>query len=88
MSIKVGITLISVLLLCTAAAAAQGRKLLHTTNEFSAYSPITNDGICKTLVEKQGYKCEEHTVDKYYSYSMLHYKQIHKMIINDLGNNK
>ncbi|CAK8566515.1 unnamed protein product [Lathyrus sativus] len=62
MAIKLGITLISILLLCTAAAAAQGRKSLHTTNELSAYYPVTNDGICKTLVETQGYQCEEHTV--------------------------
>ncbi|KAL5076181.1 hypothetical protein RYX36_015165 [Vicia faba] len=62
MAIKVWITLISIFLLCTAAAEAEGRKLLHTTNEFSVYSPINSDGICKTMVETQGYKCEEHTV--------------------------
>jgi len=41
-------------------APVQGRKTLHTYNEFSAINDY--DGICKTIVEKQGYTCEEHKV--------------------------
>ncbi|KAK2450124.1 triacylglycerol lipase [Trifolium repens] len=54
------VSLISILLLCI--TIAQGRKALCTTNEFSASSPIINDGICKNIVEIQGYTCEEHKV--------------------------
>ncbi|RHN69000.1 putative triacylglycerol lipase [Medicago truncatula] len=56
------VSLISIVLFYI--AAAQGRKTLHTNNEFFASSPVTNnyDGICKTIVETQGYTCEEHTV--------------------------
>jgi lysosomal acid lipase/cholesteryl ester hydrolase len=55
------VSLISILLLCI--TIAQGRKALYTTNEFSASSPIINDGICKNIVEIQGYTCEEHKVN-------------------------
>jgi len=57
------VSLISIVLFCI--AAAQGRKTLHTNNEFSASTPVTNnyDGICKTIVETQGYTCEEHKVN-------------------------
>lgn len=57
------VSLISIVLFYI--AAAQGRKTLHTNNEFFASSPVTNnyDGICKTIVETQGYTCEEHTVN-------------------------
>ncbi|CAI8597840.1 unnamed protein product [Vicia faba] len=61
MASKVRFSLISILLICIT-ALAQGRKSLYTRNDFSANSLVTNDGICKTLVETQGYKCEEHTV--------------------------
>ncbi|KAE9602118.1 putative triacylglycerol lipase [Lupinus albus] len=37
----------------------QGR---NAYNEFQAPSPDSNDGICKTMVETQGYTCEEHKV--------------------------
>ncbi|KAI4305728.1 hypothetical protein L6164_029076 [Bauhinia variegata] len=47
------ISLVSVLVLCI--SAAEGRKTLHPINGEA-------DGICKTLVERQGYTCEEHTV--------------------------
>jgi len=44
---------------------AQGRKTLNTSNEFSAWSLVNNDdGICKSMVETQGYTCEEHKVIK------------------------
>ncbi|XP_050884898.1 triacylglycerol lipase 2 [Lathyrus oleraceus] len=62
MASSVTISFFSIVLLICITVSAQGRKSLHTTNEFSANSLVTNDGICKTLVETQGYKCEEHTV--------------------------
>jgi lysosomal acid lipase/cholesteryl ester hydrolase len=56
------ISLLSILLFCI--TIAQGRKTLYTSNDFSASSLNTNDGICKTMVETQGYTCEEHKVNK------------------------
>ncbi|KAL5058694.1 hypothetical protein RYX36_030298 [Vicia faba] len=59
MAITVQVSLISILLLCI--TIAQGRETLHTSNQFSASSLVNNDdGICKTMVETQGYTCEEH----------------------------
>lgn len=57
------VSLISIVLFCI--APAQGRKTLHISNGFSQSSPVTNeyDGICKTIVETQGYTCEEHKVN-------------------------
>ncbi|XP_024633589.2 triacylglycerol lipase 2 [Medicago truncatula] len=60
MASRVLISLISLVLLCI--TTTQGRKTLYTTNDFSTFSPVTGDGICKTLVEPQGYPCEEHKV--------------------------
>ncbi|CAI8613338.1 unnamed protein product [Vicia faba] len=61
MAITVQVSLISILLLCI--TIAQGRETLHTSNQFSASSLVNNDdGICKTMVETQGYTCEEHKV--------------------------
>jgi len=57
------VSLISIVLFCI--TVTQGRKTLHTTNEISASSIVTNDDICKSMVETQGYKCEEHKVNKY-----------------------
>ncbi|GAU23919.1 hypothetical protein TSUD_181080 [Trifolium subterraneum] len=54
------ISLLSILLLYI--TIAQGRKTLYTSNDFSASSLDPNDGICKTMVETQGYICEEHKV--------------------------
>ncbi|CAJ2668468.1 unnamed protein product [Trifolium pratense] len=54
------VSLISILLICI--AIAQGKNTLYTTKEFSVSSSVNNDGICKTIVETQGYICEEHTV--------------------------
>ncbi|CAL5192864.1 unnamed protein product [Lathyrus oleraceus] len=55
------LNLIPIFLLCI--TIAQGRKTLHTSHEFSASSLVsTKDGICKTMVETQGYTCEEHKV--------------------------
>ncbi|KAL2331049.1 hypothetical protein Fmac_018630 [Flemingia macrophylla] len=56
------IGLFSIVLLCI--AAAQGRKTLHLTNEWLTSYPVIHDidGICKTMVETQGYTCEEHKV--------------------------
>jgi len=61
MASRVLISFISIVLLCI--SATQARKTLYTTNDFSAFSPVTGDGICKTLVEPQGYPCEEHKVN-------------------------
>ncbi|AES80482.1 triacylglycerol lipase-like protein [Medicago truncatula] len=53
--------LFSIVLICI--TIAQGRKALNTNNEFSASSLVNNDdGICKSMVETQGYTCEEHKV--------------------------
>ncbi|CAJ2645645.1 unnamed protein product [Trifolium pratense] len=54
------ISVLSILLLCI--TIIQGRKTLYTSNDFSASSLNTDDGICKTMVETQGYTCEEHKV--------------------------
>ncbi|XP_058760913.1 triacylglycerol lipase 2-like [Vicia villosa] len=59
MANNVEISLISILLICITAAAHERKSF---SNGFSALSQVNGDGICKTLVETQGYKCEEHTV--------------------------
>ncbi|KAK2388479.1 triacylglycerol lipase [Trifolium repens] len=58
---NIGVSLISLVLFCS--TASHGRKTLYTTKEISASSLIINDGICKTMVEIQGYTCEEHKVN-------------------------
>ncbi|KAG5000431.1 hypothetical protein JHK87_021503 [Glycine soja] len=58
------VSLSSIVLLCTI-TAVQGRKTLHHLNNewLTSYSVINDiDGICKTMVETQGYTCEEHQV--------------------------
>ncbi|XP_061355410.1 triacylglycerol lipase 2-like [Gastrolobium bilobum] len=57
---NIAVFLFSLVLLCI--TAAQGRKTLYPNNELPASSPVTNDGICKTMVDTQGYTCEEHKV--------------------------
>jgi lysosomal acid lipase/cholesteryl ester hydrolase len=59
--VSIVVSFISTVLLCI--TATHGRKTLYTTKEFSASSPVINDGICKTMVETQGYTCEEHKVN-------------------------
>ncbi|XP_020203373.1 triacylglycerol lipase 2 [Cajanus cajan] len=56
------IILFSIVLLCI--TATQGRKTLHQNNEWLTSYPVVDDidGICKTMVETQGYTCEEHKV--------------------------
>ncbi|KAK7306664.1 hypothetical protein VNO77_44616 [Canavalia gladiata] len=54
----VGLFLIA--LLCI--TVAQGRKTLHPNNDWPTSSVVINDGVCKTMVETQGYTCEEHEV--------------------------
>lgn len=54
------VSLISILVLCI--TTSQGRNTLKTAHEFSTSSLVTNNGICKTMVETQGYTCEEHKV--------------------------
>ncbi|WVZ20172.1 hypothetical protein V8G54_007494 [Vigna mungo] len=52
------------LLLCMA-AGAQGRKTLRLGHQWLTSYPVIDDdvdGICKTMVETQGYTCEEHKV--------------------------
>jgi len=55
------VSLISILVLCI--TTSTGRKTLNTTRELSTSSLITNNGICKTMVETQGYTCEEHKIN-------------------------
>jgi lysosomal acid lipase/cholesteryl ester hydrolase len=50
-------------ILFTCITIAQGKNTFYTTKNFSTSSLVSNDGICKTLVETQGYACEEHTVN-------------------------
>ncbi|KAK7339355.1 hypothetical protein VNO77_20016 [Canavalia gladiata] len=38
------------------------KKKIPPNNEWPTSSPIINDGVCKTMVETQGYICEEHEV--------------------------
>lgn len=56
---------------------AEGRKTLHLNNEWLTFSPFINDidGVCKTMVETQGYTCEEHEVHitKYLVASTCHW---------------
>ena len=52
---KILLALLSIVVL-TCIAEAQGQK------SFSGFSTGSSDGICKTLVETQGYTCEEHKV--------------------------
>ncbi|RHN50922.1 putative triacylglycerol lipase [Medicago truncatula] len=53
------VNLFSIVMLCI--TIVQGRKTINTSNEFSASSLDNNDdGICKSMVETQGYTCEEH----------------------------
>ncbi|XP_020211098.1 triacylglycerol lipase 2 [Cajanus cajan] len=56
------VSLFSIVLLCI--TAAQGRKTFHLNNEWPTSYALINDvdGICKTMVETQGYTCEEHKV--------------------------
>ncbi|CAJ1958137.1 unnamed protein product [Sphenostylis stenocarpa] len=56
------VNLLSIVLLCI--TAAQGRKTLHISHKWLTSYPVINgiDGICKTMVETQGYTCEEHQV--------------------------
>jgi len=60
------VSLFSLFLLCmAAAAAAKGRKTLSLDHQWLTSYPVIDDdvdGICKTMVETQGYKCEEHKV--------------------------
>ncbi|TKY47924.1 Triacylglycerol lipase 2 [Spatholobus suberectus] len=56
------VRLLSIVLLCI--TTAQGRKNFHPNSEWSTSSSVINhvDGICQTMVETQGYTCEEHMV--------------------------
>ncbi|CAL5403401.1 unnamed protein product [Camellia sinensis] len=57
------ITLVSVILLCLSADGA--RTVSYSSNGQggrSLSSLVANDGICKSMVDTQGYVCEEHTV--------------------------
>ncbi|XP_047159370.1 triacylglycerol lipase 2-like [Vigna umbellata] len=58
------VSLFSLVLLCMA-AGAQGRKTLRLGHQWLTSYPVIDDnvdGICKTMVETQGYTCEEHKV--------------------------
>ncbi|XP_039682848.1 triacylglycerol lipase 2 [Medicago truncatula] len=53
------VNLLSIVLLCI--TIVQGRKTLNTSIEFSPSSLVNNDdGVCKSMIETQGYTCEEH----------------------------
>lgn len=59
------ITLILVMIVFSVWVAAAARAKLHSINGKEgqiASSPPPKDGVCKTLVEPQGYICHEHTV--------------------------
>lgn len=61
---NVVVSLFSLVLLCMA-AGAQGRKTLRLGHQWLTSYPVIDDdvdGICKTMVETQGYTCEEHKV--------------------------
>ncbi|XP_054818020.1 triacylglycerol lipase 2-like [Prosopis cineraria] len=64
MAKKILLTLLSIFLVCI--LEAQGRKSLYSMNgkdELPVFFPSDHsDGICKSMVETQGYKCEEHKV--------------------------
>ncbi|RDX61607.1 Triacylglycerol lipase 2, partial [Mucuna pruriens] len=62
MANTVVVRLFSIVLLCV--AAGEGKKKLHSNSEWSKSSSVITDidGICKTVAEPQGYKCEEHKV--------------------------
>lgn len=56
---------ILVILFCLSAAAAARMNLYPIKGQddsTSALSPSANDGICKLMVEPQGYVCQEHMV--------------------------
>ncbi|KAJ0051972.1 hypothetical protein Pint_01941 [Pistacia integerrima] len=61
------VTLILAMIVFSVWVAAAARTKLHSINgkegQFAS-SPPTKDGICKTLVELQGYICHEHTFAK------------------------
>lgn len=57
------ITLILVIQLCVlAGCVAAGTKLYSINNGGENDMLISADGICKSMVEPQGYICQEHTV--------------------------
>lgn len=64
MAKKICLILLSLLLACI--TVAKGRKSLYSLNSKdevpSVFRSTDGDGICKSMVETQGYKCEEHKV--------------------------
>jgi lysosomal acid lipase/cholesteryl ester hydrolase len=60
-------TQILAILFCLTAAAAAARTKFYSFNSqdgTSVSSLNANDGICKSVVEPQGYACQEHTVQE------------------------
>jgi len=55
-------TVVSLFSLLLCMAAAQGRKTPSLHNHLTSNPVIDDYGICKTMVETQGYTCEEHKV--------------------------
>ncbi|KAI9090130.1 hypothetical protein K1719_028826 [Acacia pycnantha] len=56
-------TFLSIFLVCI--SEVQGRKSLYSLNgkdEVPSFFRSDSDGICKSMVDTQGYKCEEHKV--------------------------
>ncbi|XP_061961320.1 triacylglycerol lipase 2-like isoform X2 [Populus nigra] len=56
--------ILAILFCLSAAAAASGAKVysFNSQNSTSLSSLNANNGICKSVVEPQGYACQEHTV--------------------------
>ena len=54
-------SVVLVILFCGSAVGTRPKKLFSTKIQ-DGVSAATDDGICKLMVETQGYTCEEHTV--------------------------
>jgi hypothetical protein len=56
-------SIILVILFCGSAVGTRTRLLsVKGQDGMSAMAPVASDGICKAMVQRQGYVCEEHTV--------------------------
>jgi hypothetical protein len=63
---KMANTVASIMLVILFCGSAVGTRtsLLSVKGQggMSAVAPVASDGICKAMVQSQGYACEEHTV--------------------------
>ncbi|GAV62429.1 Abhydrolase_1 domain-containing protein/Abhydro_lipase domain-containing protein [Cephalotus follicularis] len=62
--ISTSLILLNLLSVCVTASAATITKLyaLNDHDGTPTLSSVPNDGVCKSMVETQGYSCQEHTV--------------------------